>query len=77
MTATHFAESSSSSGIPLSGVPMISSKTVAAASIRLTCSDGSSAAIAIVLAKMVAASTASIPTLNLIKHIPLRESARF
>ena len=31
---------------------MISSKTVAAASIRLTCSDGSSAAIAIVLAKM-------------------------
>src|SRR3989442_13799885 len=77
MTATHLAESRSSSGIPLSGVPMISSKTVAAASIRLTCSDGSSDAIAIVLTKIVLVSTAHIPALTLIEYIPLRESARF
>jgi hypothetical protein len=68
ITATHFAEPRSSSGIPLSGVPMISSNTVAAASIRLTCSDGSSAAAAIVPAKKVAASAVSIADLNLIKN---------
>jgi hypothetical protein len=56
---------------------MISSKTVAAASIRLTCSDGSSAATAIVLAKKVAASTLNIPAFNLIANILLRELALF
>ena len=49
---------------------MISSKTVAAASIRLTCSDGSSAATAIVLAKTAAVSTANILVLNLIAIHP-------
>jgi hypothetical protein len=47
---------------------MISSNTVAAASIRLTCSDGSSVAVAVVLAKKVAASTVNIPNLNLIEE---------
>jgi len=56
---------------------MISSNTVAAASIRLTCSDGSSAAVAIVLAKKVAASAVNIPNLNLIEKHLVRESARF
>src|SRR6185437_8892408 len=76
MTARHFAESSSSSGIPLSGVPIISSKTVAAASIRLTCSDGSSAATASVLTRTAAVSIANIPILNLIAYIPLRGNPR-
>jgi hypothetical protein len=47
---------------------MISSNTDAAESIRLTCSDGSSAAIAIVLANKVAASTVNVPNLNLIEN---------
>src|SRR5579862_4337519 len=70
ITATHFAESMSSSGIPLSGVPMTSSRTVAAASIRFTWSDGSSAAKAVVdtnttaLARKIAASTANTPAFN-------------
>jgi hypothetical protein len=55
---------------------MISSNTVAAASIRLTCSDGSSAALAIVLAKKVATSTVNIANLSLIEKHLLRESAR-
>src|SRR6267142_2465945 len=38
-TATHFADSRISFGIPLSGVPMISSKTVAADWTRLTSAD--------------------------------------
>src|SRR6266481_5856976 len=40
-TAMHFADSMISSGIPLSGVPMISVRTVAAASMRCTSSDES------------------------------------
>jgi hypothetical protein len=35
---------------------------------RLTCSDGSSAAVAIVLAKKVAASTVKIANFNLIEN---------
>lgn len=56
---------------------MISSKTAAEASIRLTCSEGSSAATAIVLASKVAASITNIPAFNLIANILLREFARF
>jgi hypothetical protein len=56
---------------------MISSNTVAAASMRFTCADGSSAATAIVLAKNVAASTANIPVFNRIANILLREIALF
>ena len=56
---------------------MISSNTVAEASIRLTCSDGSSAATAIVFANNVAASIANIPVFNLIANILLRAFARF
>jgi len=53
---------------------MISSKTVAAASMRLTYSEGSSA---IVLAQTAVASTPNLPDLKLIEYIPLREFARF
>jgi len=56
---------------------MISSKTVAAASMRLTYSEGSSAATAIVLAQTAVASTPNLPDLKLIEYIPLREFARF
>jgi hypothetical protein len=56
---------------------MISSNTVAEASIRLTCSDGSSAATAIVLASNVAASVANIPDFNVTRNILLREFTRF
>jgi len=53
---------------------MISSKTVAAASMRLTCSEGSSMATAIVLAKTAAVSTANISVLNVIAIHPSARS---
>ena len=55
---------------------MISSKTVAAASMRLTCSEGSSAATAIVLAKIAAVSRANILDLSVIAIYPSARIAR-
>ena len=75
-TATHFAESRSSSGIPLSGPSHSGRELFAAASIRFTCSDGSSAAIAIVLAKKML-SAPLIFLLSISLQNPLREFAPF